>query len=263
MYELQKASLLKRFSAFLLDFILMTIAVTGFAWFISAVTGFYSHVTVLETKKIEYENSIGLSGANSANLEVVDFSILKEDYDKLTEEERAKIDSAYTAYHKDEAVVYAKNMIFNLALIMATLSLLLSYLLLEFAIPMMFKNGQTVGKKIFSVGVIHLNGVRISGIAVFTRAILGKFAIETMVPILICLTMIAGGGGIVGIIVLGLILLLEAFVFFKDRKNTLLHDMLSMTVCVDLPSQMVFDTEDELIAYKKKLHEEVVKESTY
>ena len=43
MLDLQKASMLKRISAFILDVILLAVAITGFAFFLSAVTGFDSY----------------------------------------------------------------------------------------------------------------------------------------------------------------------------------------------------------------------------
>ena len=43
MLDLQKASMLKRISAFILDVILLAVAITGFAFFLSAVTGYDSY----------------------------------------------------------------------------------------------------------------------------------------------------------------------------------------------------------------------------
>ena len=134
MYSIQKASLLKRISAFLLDFILLTIALTGFALLLSTVLG--------------YDNYAGaLTEAHYG----VDFDIKKEDYDALSEEDRAYIDDAYEVYMTDEDVIFNYNMLFNLMLIIASMSIVLSFLLLEFVIPLILKNGQTVGKKIFGI----------------------------------------------------------------------------------------------------------------
>ena len=247
MYDLQKASLLKRFSAFLLDFILMTIALTGFAFLISVVTGYGSHIDTITEKRAYYEEKYS-----------VDFDIDPEDYYAMPENEQSEIDDAYEIFYNDKEVIYAYNMTFNLTLIMITLSTCLSFLLLEFAIPMILKNGQTVGKKIFGIGIVHVNGVKMRGVALFARTLLGKCTIEVLVPVMILFTMLFGQGGVVGIAVLGLILVLEIFVFFKDKLHTPIHDVLSHTVCVDLASQMIFETEDELIAYKAKLHKETV-----
>lgn len=252
MYTIQKASLLKRISAFLLDFILMTIAVTGFALLLSTVLGYDNYAGALTEKRDYYESSYG-----------VDFDIKQEDYNALSEEDRAYLDDAYKVYMTDEDVLFNYNMLFNLMLIIASMSLVLSFLLLEFVIPLILKNGQTVGKKVFAIGVVHQNSVKITGIAVFARSMLGKCVIETMIPIIVAATMIFGGSGIVGLVVLGLILLLELFSFFKEGKFTMLHDVLAHTVAVDLSSQMIFETPDDMIAYKTRIHEEEAQRESY
>lgn len=249
MYELQKASLLKRISAFLLDFILMTIAVTGFAFLISVITGYDQYSATVTEKRAYYEE-----------LYAVDFDIAEteEEFKKLPIEQQNEINTAFDAFANDEKVLYAYNMMFNLTLTISTIGTLLAYLLLEFFVPLFLKNGQTVGKKIFGIGVMHVNGIRLNNVALFSRTLLGKYTIETMIPVIVLTTMLFGGAGIVGLIVLGLILLLEIFVFFKEGMNTPIHDVLGHTVTVDLGSQMIFDTEEELVAYKNRRHAESI-----
>ncbi len=252
MYELQRASILKRITAFILDFILMTIAVTGFAFLLSAITGYQTHVDNFNAKYAYYEETYS-----------VDFDMPKEDFDKLPEGEQERINGVHKLFEDDIDVIYAYNMMFNLILIISTFSILLSYLLLEFLVPMLFKNGQTIGKKIFAIGVIHINGVKIDGVALFSRTVLGKYTIETMIPIIIFTTMVFGGSGFVGLLVLGLILLLEIFVFFKEKNNTPIHDVLGHTVVVDMTTQLIFNTVDESNVYKAKLHAEKAAEADY
>ncbi|MBR2930468.1 MAG: RDD family protein [Clostridia bacterium] len=252
MYDIQRASMLKRISAFLLDFILMMIAVTGFAFLLSLVTGFDGHNAELAAKQSEYETLYG-----------VDFDIDPADYEKLTEDEQKKINDAYEQFAKDKDVIKSYNMIFNLTLLITTLSIFLAFMLLEFVIPLIFKNGQTVGKKVFALGVVHTNAVRLTHVALFARTLLGKYTIETMVPVIIVIMMLFGSGGMTGLIVLGLILVLQLFVFFKDKLCTPIHDVLSHTVCVDLSTQMIFENADELIKYKEALHKEAADRADY
>ncbi len=259
-FEIQKASLLKRFSAFLLDFILMAVAVTGFAALLGWCTGFDGYFDTYSEKSEYYASTIEID--ETVDFEI-DFSIAKEDYDKLSKESRDKIDAAYAAFQKDPEVVRAYGMIFNLTLVILTFSILLGFLLLEFALPLIFGHGQTVGKKVFSIGVIHSNGVKMSNIALFVRTLLGKYTIETMIPIISFLGMMFGVGGPVSLFVLILILILELFVFFKNKTFTLIHDAMSSTLTVDLPSQRVFDTVDELIAYKEAVAERIANEAKY
>lgn len=253
MYEIQKASMLKRISAFLLDFILMTIAVTGFALLLSVITGLDTHTTTMADKQAYYEETYN-----------VDFDLTIEEMEKLPKEEQDRIQNVYNEqFAKDPDVIYAFNMIFNLTLVITSLSLLFGFMLLEFVIPLIFKNGQTVGKKVFSLGVVHTNSVRLTNVALFARTLLGKYTIETMVPVILITTMLFGSGGFVGVLVLGLLLVLQLFVFFKGKAYTPIHDVLGHTVCVDLSSQLVFENADELIKYKTSMHEEEVKNSDY
>ncbi len=253
MYEIQKASLLKRISAFLLDFILMTILVTGLAFLLVVVTGYQSHADVVTEKESYYEEKYD-----------VKFDISYEDYSKLSEAEKKYIDDAYAEFMTDDAVTVAIDVMLNLILITSTLSLLFAFLILEFAVPLIIGNGQTVGKKIFGIGVVFENSVRITGIALFTRTVLGKYTVETMIPIMMIVTMLfAKGFGWVGLLVLGLLLLLQLFAFFKGGMFTPLHDVLGHTVCVDMATQMVFQNFDELVAYKAARHAEMVDKAEY
>jgi uncharacterized RDD family membrane protein YckC len=259
MYEIQKASMLKRISAFLLDFILLTIAVTGFALLITVVMGLNpdtdisAHSAKLTEKQEYYESTYGVS-----------FETTEEEFYQLPKEQQDYILNVYdNIFATDPEVIYSYNMIFYLTLTIATISLLLSFLLLEFVIPMLFKNGQTVGKKVFNLGLVHSNGIRITGVALFARSLLGKFTIETMIPIIVLATLLFGSAGPVGILVLGLILVLQLFVFFKSKFFTPIHDVIGHTVVCDLSSQLMFDSVEELIEYKKTLHEEEVKNAEY
>ena len=154
-------------------------------------------------------------------------------------------------------------MLANLTLIMITFSLLLSYILLELVIPIILGNGQTVGKKVFAIGVVHVNAVRLTGLGLFTRTILGKYTVEAMIPVMLILLTLFGGGGLTGLLVLGLLIILEVFTFTKNKQNTPIHDVLSHTVCVDLSVQQIYENENELIKHKERLHEEAVQDSDY
>ena len=81
-FDLQKASALKRFSAYLLDLILICVLVTGIAFLMSAVLGFDGYLNTFETGYASYEAEWG-----------VDFDISAEDYAKLDDEGKACIDA--------------------------------------------------------------------------------------------------------------------------------------------------------------------------
>ena len=124
-------------------------------------------------------------------------------------------------------------------------------------------SGRTLGKKIFGLGLMRTEGVKISNVSLFIRTILGKYAIEIMIPVLIVLMLYWGTIGIVGPIVLGLILIVQLVVMITTRTNSLIHDLLADTVVIDYASQMIFDSREEMIAFKEKAHREAVAHQTY
>ena len=247
-FDLQKASMWKRISAFLFDIILLVIAVVGFAFLISCIVGFDKHNTALDEAYAKYEAEYG-----------VVFDISQEEYMQKSEAELQAWNDAYNALIKDEKAMYSYNMVINLTLVISTLAILFAYVLLEFAVPIKLGNGQTLGKKIFGVAVMRTDGVKVTPPLLFIRTILGKFTIETMIPVLICIMIFFNMIGIVGMFILGLILLLQIILLISTHTNSCIHDVLAKTVAVDMASQMIFESEEDMIAYKNKVHAEKVK----
>ena len=97
----------------------------------------------------------------------------------------------------------------------------------------------------------------------FARTILGKFAIETMVPVYIILMMFFGAIGVVGPAVLILLGVLQLAVLIFTHTNSAIHDLLSKTVTVDLASQKIFENEEELTQWKARMHAEKVQKQAY
>lgn len=252
MFDLQKASMWKRFSAVLFDMILLVILTVGAAFLLSALFGYDKHDTAWNEAQARYEKAYD-----------VVFDITEEEYMQMSDSERDNWGSAYNALIKDEEAMYSYNMVLNLTLLISTLAILAAYLVLEFAVPLKLGNGQTLGKKIFGVAVMRTDGVKITAPLLFIRTILGKFTIETMIPVLVCVMIFFNTIGIMGILILGLILLVQIILLIKTQTNSCIHDALAKTVAVDFASQMIFETTEEMIAYKNKVHAEKVARQTY
>ncbi len=252
MFDLQKASMWKRFSAVLFDMILLVILTVGVAFLLSALFGYDKYDTAWNEAQARYEKAYG-----------VVFDITEEEYMQMSDSERDNWGSAYNALIKDEEAMYSYNMVLNLTLLISTLAILAAYLVLEFAVPLKLGNGQTLGKKIFGVAVMRTDGVKITAPLLFIRTILGKFTIETMIPVLVCVMIFFNTIGIMGILILGLILLVQIILLIKTQTNFCIHDALAKTVAVDFASQMIFETEEAMIAYKNKVHAEKVARQTY
>ncbi|MBR2484981.1 MAG: RDD family protein [Clostridia bacterium] len=253
-FDIQKASILKRVSAFILDLILFAILAVGIAALIGLACDYDGQIEKLEnyfsSYKAEYELEYG-----------VDLDISETDYNMLTEAEKQNWQDAYNACNEalnaDAGATATFIRIISYTLLMVSLGILVSMAILEFAFPLFFKNGQTIGKKVFGIGVIHQNGVRVNVTAMFVRTFLGKYTVETMVPVLLLYMMFALGTGIMSIIVIALLLVLQLGIFIYTKKTRcLIHDVFAKTVCIDIASQKIFDNVDEMNAFKQNAYAE-------
>ena len=251
-YEPQKASFLKRASAFLLDIILVAILATGFAFLVAWICKYDSHLANLNSIIDAYSAEYGIN-----------LSMTQAEYDALSQAEKELFELATKALVADSSYQGCMNMLFNLTILIISLSLLFSTLILEFVIPLIFKNGQTVGKKCFSLIVVKQNSVRMNNISLFIRTVLGKFTIELMVPALIIILIFFGFLGLVGTIVIIGLLVLQVCLLIFNRYHAPIHDLLALTVVVDKSTQLIFDDEESLIKYKEELGKDVAKHQSY
>ena len=252
MYDLQKAGIWKRMAAWMFDGILTCILAVGFGLVLSALLGYNQWNRHLNEAYAEREAEYGIR-----------FEISQEAYEAMTEEERANYDAAYEALITDEETVYIYNMVLNLSLVITTLGILLAVMLWEFAIPLAFGNGQTLGKKIFGLGVIRNDGVQMNNLQLFTRTLLGKYTIDTMVPVAIVMMLFWGITGLPGTLVLLALLAGQLLCLSLTHTNSAIHDLLAGTVVVDISSQMIFRSTEDLIAYQKKVAADRAARQTY
>ena len=252
MYSIQKASLWNRIFAALFDFILLAVAAVGLAYCLSAILGYQSYYDRLETRYSQIEQEYG-----------VDFDISMSDYENMPEEQKAKFKAANKAVSEDEEALHVYNMLFSLSLVIITLSILIAYLLLEMLVPLLFKNGQTLGKKIFGLALMREDGVKVSPLLLFVRTLLGKYTLETMIPVLIFLMLCFGITDIMGTMIALGIALIQFVLFMFSKTRTVIHDKLAHTICVDFTTQIIFDSPEALIEYKKKRQAELAERADY
>ena len=249
MYDLQKANVWKRISAAFLDVILLFIATLGFALLLTSVLGFDGYMAQKDALDIKYMEEYGL-----------DPTLTQEELDAFTDAEKesyqAAVDAANEAIRNDPELSRLLGMILSLAMVIVIFSILLSYLIFEFLVPLLFKNGQTLGKKIFGVAVMRVDGVRLTPFLLLARTVLGKYTIGTMVPVFAVVLMLFGKMSFLGVLIVGGLTLLQAILFFGSQNHTPIHDKLAQTVVVDMASQMIFDSPEALLEYKKRLHAE-------
>ena len=252
-YDLQKAGILKRFSAALLDFFLIVILAAGAMYLMSLITGITGYSEMVQKYYAEYGEKHD-----------VDLLISQEDLEAQTEEYKARYQEAVKDFFDNDEAKNAYHKVLTLPLVIITFSVLIPVVIVEFIIPLCLKNGRTVGKRVFNLGVVFKNSVKMSNFALFVRAILGKYTIEIMAPILLLYMVFYNNIlGVTGLIVLGLLFVLQIALLIATKTNACIHDVLANTAVVDMQTQMVFDSYDELMQYKEELHEEEVKKSTY
>ena len=256
-YDLQKADIWKRASAALFDFIILAICAVGFVFLLMQIVGFDSYSDQLTARQEFFETKHGVDFDYEA--EIDENGNIKE----LTEEQKKLLEVAYEDFASDAEANYLITMIFQLTIITVSIGILLAFMILEFVVPMILKNGQTLGKKIFGVAVMRLDHVRISGAFLFARNILGKYTIETMIPIMMLILMFFGTVGFMGPVIILLVLGTNIIMMIASHTNSPIHDMLAHTVAVDLSSQMIFETPEAVLEYKQKVHAEAVEKAQY
>lgn len=242
--DLQKAGLWKRITAWLFDSILMCGIVVAIVCLLVGILPFNSYNQAFAEALGTYGTEYGVS-----------FGVDAGDYQALTEQQKEVYDNAYNALIADENAMHAYNMMIVLAMIIATLAILFAYVMLEFLLPLLFGNGQTIGKKISNIGLVCGNGVKVTTLQLFIRTFAGKFLIETMIPVYLIILIFFGSIGFLGSFLLGVILLVQIILLAGTRNHTVIHDMLGKTAVVDINSQIIFRDTDELMAYQRKIRE--------
>lgn len=256
MYDLQKANVWKRISAALFDAIILSIVAVGLALLFSLIFDYDGHLDRMNELGEQYKTEYGVQN-----------ELTPEEEAALTEEERAalkeKKDAADTAFGEDKEVKQLFDRLVNISLLIITFPIMIGYVVMEFVIPLILKNGQTLGKKIFGVAVMRIDGVKLPSVLLFIRTVLGKCTVGTMLPVygIYIITMIAfdvmNGSYIwLSIIMIALPLMAQMILFIATRNHTPLHDLLAQTVTVDMASQMIFDSPEAMLEYKKRIHAE-------
>ena len=250
--DLQKASFSKRIAALLLDFILLTILITGVAAVVTAVTNYDTYVQAADARQKHFEAEYD-----------VRFDITEEEYLALSEEKQQLYTNAYQKLYKDKEFLSAYNMMVSLIMLILSLSIFVGVIVVDFVIPLFLKNGQTLGKKVFGIGLVRVDGVQLSTLQLFVRTVLGKFAIELMIPTYIIIMLIFNLANIIHIAIVAILLIAQVVCIAVTKTNSAIHDLMAGTVAIDISSQQIFRSTEELLEYTKKIHAERADRSGY
>lgn len=277
MFELKRIGIVKRASAWLLDAILLAVLTTGFLFVISLIcdykgseklaTEYYrqwedfrdeyipsvaAHYGYVYEEKEDGSIVITKDGEPAELEDVVKDLTGSEGKDEAVKEAY----DAYLALPPADKVNAQYKLVYTKLFMMVSLSILFGYLILEFILPIIFKNGQTVGKKVFGICLVRSDCVKVTTLALFARTLLGKFAIETMFPVLLVFLFLFGGLGLLAIILFAAILLLNVILFFATKNRTPIHDILAGTVAADAKLQVIYRSAEELNEKKQEYYRE-------
>ena len=278
MFEIRKIGFIRRASALLLDAILLAVLATGFMFIISLICDFRHEEKLANEYYNEWEDfrkeymddvatyygfkyeekgndyTVTTADGKSATLDNVLTELKKSqgnfDADNPNYERMVEAYGVYKALPPNTKVNAQYKYVYALLFMMVSLGILLSYIVLEFVIPLIMKNGQTVGKKVFGIALVRTDCVKVNTLSLFARTLLGKFAIETMFPVLLVFMFLFGGMGLLAVLLLAALTILNVVLFFATKNKTPIHDMLAGTVAVDIKLQMIFESEEELIQKK-------------
>ena len=254
----QKANFWKRLSAWLLDTVLAITLAMGVSVLLSVFLQYDKINEPLISIYQQYEETYG-----------VDLGITADELSKLTEEELAayqvKYDEAVKAFGEDKEAVAIYNAVqeklFTFTLVILTVSSLVGIMVIHFIVPLFFKNGKTLGKKVFGLSVIRSHCVKVSNKELFIRTLFGQYTIETAFPLAMLLYF--GVSLNVGSITVLLLIALEIGVMLYTKNNSSIHDLLADTVVVDTSSQRVFDTQEEMQEYIKEQQKIAAEKAEY
>lgn len=239
MEDLQKANFWKRISAAMFDGILLGILVIGVALLLSTLFGYDTRADSLQAAYDRYGEQYGVS-----------FDLAASDYEAMEPEDRVQYDAALAAMAADGEISYLYGLLLNLTLLIVTFSVLIAFLLLEFAVPLLFGNGQTLGKKVFGIGVMRTDGIKLSPVLLFARTVLGKYTVETMIPVLTVIMIYFGVMGFGGTLIILALEAVQLLLLVLTAARTPIHDKLAQTVTVDIASQMIFETPEAKEAWR-------------
>lgn len=251
-YDLQKANMWKRVSAWMFDLILTAVLAIGIGVLLSGLLGYDTTSRQMDEIYDTYSAQYG-----------VDFNISQSDYQTLSQEELQRYEAATDAMNADAQALKVYNRLVRLSLLVTTLGIFFALLIWEFLIPLRLGDGQTLGKKVFGLCLMRSDKVKVNNLQLFARAVIGKFAIETMIPVYIIEMIFWGTMGLVGPIILFGLLIAQCATLIATQTNSALHDLMAATVVVDHSSQMIFKTPEDLIEYQKQVAADLAARATY
>ena len=125
--DFKKASLLKRFSAFLLDGIILLIVAVGLGFLLANVMGYRKHVDTYTSGIERYAEEYDVR---------FDQIVSQADYEALEPAAKARYEAAVRAMNSDMEILGSLSALVRIIITVTALSLLLGFLVLEFIVSL-------------------------------------------------------------------------------------------------------------------------------
>lgn len=222
------ADFIKRFAAWILDNLLILVMVVACCVSLSDLVGYEEASQSLDAVFSLYEAEYGVS-----------FDMTEEEYLAMTEAERLNYDQAYTALSNDPEARQGFSRVTWLTLIIAAGAILLPLLVWEFLLPLCLGSGQTLGKKVFSLAVVRKDFRDVRPMELFLRTFVGKYLIETLIPVVVVLLVFLGAAPVNTALLLAALGLAQLAVLLMDHRKAGIHGLLSGTIVVDKGSLVI------------------------
>ena len=269
-HDIQKGGMWKRISASMLDMVILVVVMEAFILLFSFITGFGDYLQQYDA----YEDEMDVIAMEYYKDFGIDYELINnsEEFNKLPQEEQDAykeiLNGADEAFRKDTRVIELNRKandvlksIISLLLIVITFPVLISFAILEFAVPIIFKNGQTFGKKVFGLAVMRTDSIKVTPFMMFARGVLGKCTFGILVPTyIIIMSIFSLLHPIIGIVIVVAILLAQIVAVLATKKRTAIHDLLAQTIVVDMSTQMIFDTIEDRDDYYNRIASETAED---
>ncbi len=128
------------------------------------------------------------------------------------------------------------------------------FALIYLLFPMIFKNGETLGKLTFSLGLVNKNGYKVTRPQILLRFLF--FFLEITLG-----TFLLGILDIRSLATLGIVITALLIATLVNKKNRSLHDFVAGTMVVDLKESIFFKNANEEAEYEENIAKDIEKYS--
>ena len=187
----------------------------------------------------------------SGNKDYEGIPVIKEgvDANKVKEDMRSRVYKATKALYESDYISYRQGEIKKIQLWCEIPVYIFVIGVLYVLVPLLFKNGETLGKLSLGVGIASKNGYKVKKRQILFRSLV--FVVEITFSLFIV------GYGLTSFATLGVgcVIMMAVAVFTKSHQAP--HDLAAMTVVVDMKKSVFFESATEENKYVKQVQENI------